>query len=961
MKRFSKKLSTNLLFLILLISFNSINSQRIPIVNSSRPRILINENRFSLLNNLLSDSNTTNREDVLYSELNENWRINMYLNGQNGHDINLCDTINHENWIWTWSENEEAPIKGVTLFTTKLILLLYYTDVNKNLQKERINFITERFIEKIDTFYISMNRGGLAYPPPQSNSGGNYSNRLDYNFEWGLRKMSDFGSILLDWGYNLIDHQGQNSLRKRLVDKLWNLSYTYMQHFVYSEYFGHNTWKNDYFVGGHSLRNDFENMKLVLSLFHSSELSPKQQNALGVRYRKLYRNFYNQFLPVFKYYASDDNDDGILNDNKGNFNWGATYTEYARVFITDYLSLIENATDYNNIFTENSWINSISNQRFYLVKPDNSTLHLGDNINKAYQPDRSIITLFNKFNAPINKWLMNEYINPAYTNSWRKLEELLFRDFSLDSLPPSQIPLPLDWFSRKTGVSVSKTSFDIDATMVTFINSPTNKNNHQHQDNNSFQIYKHGPLFIDSGVYDSYNSSHYLNYYTRTIAHNAITIHDYNETFRLGNNILSNDGGQTIKHILLNINEVLADHSQNFDSSWLKYYKSNNFIYHIADATNSYNSNKVDSYVRKFLYLKPLDRIIIIDYIKQPTLHNQFEVKWNAHFKEKPVILDDSNNVTSPVSSNVISQQNTKIERFRNSNKYKVTNDTGGEATIKTLYPYSNDLKVKLVGTTNNTDPNIGCYYVYKDNDMLGINYNTNGHNPNLTEGAKWRLEVSSLHNNKYSLFVNTIDIGNINDTQNNSKLLYKSYESIGMKWDNNIYIFSGGYGNLYNVSHMIRLNELETGHYYLTAFDLLPNTLYEIKFNTVHYQNAFSNSEGVLNIRFQFNQGSWNTLYINRKMHPILDDPIHGQKKSLTIFPNVIETGNDLTILIDKTIYNNKENKLLILDLNGNLLLQKKYYKKKIILSNIKLNKGVYIIKIINSDFDLEKKLIVK
>ena len=50
--------------------------------------------------------------------------------------------------------------------------------------------------------------------------------------------------------------------------------------------------------------------------------------------------------------------------------------------------------------------------------------------------------------------------------------------------------------------------------------------NHDHLDTGSFQIYCGGALASDSGVYDSYHTSHRKNYTIRTSAHNCLTVFD---------------------------------------------------------------------------------------------------------------------------------------------------------------------------------------------------------------------------------------------------------------------------------------------------------------------------------------------------------------------------------------------------------------------------------------------------
>ncbi|WGG52701.1 heparinase II/III family protein [Rugamonas sp. DEMB1] len=66
-------------------------------------------------------------------------------------------------------------------------------------------------------------------------------------------------------------------------------------------------------------------------------------------------------------------------------------------------------------------------------------------------------------------------------------------------------------------------------------------------DQNSFSVFRHAPLLVDSGVYDDYNTSHWDNYYRRTIAHNSVVVFNPAEKFTQDGKVLSNDGGQWFK------------------------------------------------------------------------------------------------------------------------------------------------------------------------------------------------------------------------------------------------------------------------------------------------------------------------------------------------------------------------------------------------------------------------------
>ncbi len=69
---------------------------------------------------------------------------------------------------------------------------------------------------------------------------------------------------------------------------------------------------------------------------------------------------------------------------------------------------------------------------------------------------------------------------------------------------------------------------------------------HQHFDQNSFTLFKHADLAVDSGVYSGDGLSyHDRNYYVRTIAHNTLIVYNPQEDFQHSRpDAESNDGGQ---------------------------------------------------------------------------------------------------------------------------------------------------------------------------------------------------------------------------------------------------------------------------------------------------------------------------------------------------------------------------------------------------------------------------------
>ncbi|MBI5693188.1 MAG: heparinase II/III family protein [Verrucomicrobia bacterium] len=126
--------------------------------------------------------------------------------------------------------------------------------------------------------------------------------------------------------------------------------------------------------------------------------------------------------------------------------------------------------------------------------------------------------------------------------------ELLWRDPDLKPQPIAGLPRSR-YFGTPFGWMVARTGWGEDAVIAEMKINEYNFVNHQHLDAGAFQIYARGALAIDSGLYSgtggAYGSAHTTNYYWRTIAHNALLIHDPAEKFS-SRPEYGNDGGQRL-------------------------------------------------------------------------------------------------------------------------------------------------------------------------------------------------------------------------------------------------------------------------------------------------------------------------------------------------------------------------------------------------------------------------------
>lgn len=144
--------------------------------------------------------------------------------------------------------------------------------------------------------------------------------------------------------------------------------------------------------------------------------------------------------------------------------------------------------------------------------------------------------------------LLDQHLRQNRGSSKDAIFEVLWRDTSLQPVPVSSLPLSRT-FGSPFGWAVARTGWGQDAVIAEMKVNEYNFANHQHLDAGAFQLYYKGALALDSGLYSGssgqYGSPHCRNYYWRTVAHNALLVHDPKEVFsRTGD--YGNDGGQRL-------------------------------------------------------------------------------------------------------------------------------------------------------------------------------------------------------------------------------------------------------------------------------------------------------------------------------------------------------------------------------------------------------------------------------
>ena len=150
----------------------------------------------------------------------------------------------------------------------------------------------------------------------------------------------------------------------------------------------------------------------------------------------------------------------------------------------------------------------------------------------------------------------------------------------------------------------------------------------------------------DGGHYDNFGSLHDVNYHLRTVAHNTIRVIDPNESWEVrgrdsirAGRVTANDGGQ--RYDWPQHNGAVYDAAQwNAQKEiWktgeiLAFEDKGDHVFIKADCAKAYSANKLETFIRQIVYLRP-GTFIIVDTVrvKDPA----FKVIWNLQAMKRPI------------------------------------------------------------------------------------------------------------------------------------------------------------------------------------------------------------------------------------------------------------------------------------------------------------------------------------
>lgn len=222
--------------------------------------------------------------------------------------------------------------------------------------------------------------------------------------------------------------------------------------------------------------------------------------------------------------------------------------------------------------------------------------------------------------------------------------------------------LPLTTYFDGIGLVVMRSGWGPDATYITF-KAGDNYWSHSHLDQGSFTIYKGGGLAVDSGLYTEYGSDHHLSYTYQTIAHNAVTVTDPDDTEPMppkredqSPRAIANDGGQ--RRIGSGWGEPapldLPDWKYQYDTyhtaTITNFAEHDNAVFITADITPAYTNKysgegtfanrtrRIERYLRSIAYDRINDTLLIYDSVKKTK--PAFTSRWLLHMQQQPSLTD---------------------------------------------------------------------------------------------------------------------------------------------------------------------------------------------------------------------------------------------------------------------------------------------------------------------------------
>lgn len=231
---------------------------------------------------------------------------------------------------------------------------------------------------------------------------------------------------------------------------------------------------------------------------------------------------------------------------------------------------------------------------------------------------------------------------------------LLINDPSLGTSEISSLPLSLDYGDILGGMS-SRTGWDLTATSNDVYSDIKGGGyhfgNHQHSDAGSFQIFFHGRLITDVGIYISYGTPYDFNFNKRSVSHNTVLVKDPNEPLVRGT-LINEGGSRFVQRTPVSPEQVQSDPEFAYGKVKSVFFAPNKykpcFSFFKADLSSAY-SDKIEEYSRSYCFIdfKRSDvpaAIIVSDNV---IMKDKFPSFWKVNSLSRPEMTRNGVKITS--------------------------------------------------------------------------------------------------------------------------------------------------------------------------------------------------------------------------------------------------------------------------------------------------------------------------
>jgi hypothetical protein len=423
----------------------------------------------------------------------------------------------------------------------------------------------------------------------------------DDNYRGRLQSLA----VAYDWLYSYLSEGEKQRIRDAIV-----------AHIERNWYFSE---KVD-FVGGHSRWGNFALMAGLLSVV--TELPEYHDKLLVVR-----EHWINGFHPVQGWIASE-----------GGYHMGWAYSG---AYLTGSNHAVWSSATNECVYYP--WQAKLPLFWIYGRRGDGFYPNTGD----AYSVSQDLNT-YRELLMIAAGIFKDPYAAGMIRKSSNTFADILYGDKSVKPLAPQNdaAPLPLSRNFGHAGVIIARDRWDEKTTHLQFRSVPFYSANHHHRDENSFTLHYKGALAIDAGLYDEggpnggYGKEHWRNYFTRTIAHNAIVVFDPEQEMLVYNSPASNDGGQPYRKAEpRRLADILPGGQAHLDG--ITHYKNTlDYTYASGDATKAYDPERVRLAQRDIVYLRSTTALhpVIVIFDRVESTRAELEKKFLLHTVNEPVI-----------------------------------------------------------------------------------------------------------------------------------------------------------------------------------------------------------------------------------------------------------------------------------------------------------------------------------